>query len=372
MSKLKISVIVPVYKAEKFLKRCLDSLVNQTLTEIEIICVNDSSPDGSLSILEEYAKIDKRFKIITQPNGGAASARNTGIREAKGEYVGFVDSDDYVDENFFEVLYLEAKRTDADIVRAAYKNWFNSSHWEYGDLTELFAERHNKGLPLSVHDHSVVIWNAIYRKDYFEEKNVFSFFEDLKASEDIPFSYMVMFTSRKTVPAVGGYYHHIIDDRDTVGSLSLKNVMATGEANRRTIEFVNELHLENLDDYFRAIKRCFIRFHNKFISALTLKDFDYNVQKAFVETFANMFRKTYNLKQFYLNYYEPYFPYLLKNDIEGYIRFSLKDKPLSRSDYLFSVKKERRHKVVRFLGLKMKLAYKFDKQEKNLLEKYAE
>ena len=111
----KISVVVPVYNVEAYLERCLDSLINQTLSDIEIICVNDGSTDSSPEKLEEFAKKDSRIKIINQENGGLSAARNTGIEAATGEYIGFVDSDDYVDLDFYEKLYNAATSHNADI-----------------------------------------------------------------------------------------------------------------------------------------------------------------------------------------------------------------------------------------------------------------
>lgn len=102
----KVSVIIPVYNTEKFLRKCLDSVCNQTLQDIEIICINDCSTDGSSEILREYAGKDNRIKLIELfENGGAAKARNIGIDIAHGEYIGFVDSDDFVDLDFYEKLY---------------------------------------------------------------------------------------------------------------------------------------------------------------------------------------------------------------------------------------------------------------------------
>ena len=117
--KIKVSVIVPVYNVEKYLRECLESLVNQTLKEIEIICINDGSEDSSLEILNEYASKDSRFVIINQENCGQSVARNKGLDVAKGEYIGFVDSDDWVDLNFFENLYSEAVKNNSDIAAAS-------------------------------------------------------------------------------------------------------------------------------------------------------------------------------------------------------------------------------------------------------------
>ena len=101
----KISVIVPVYNVEKFIKRCLDSIINQTMRDLEIILVNDGSTDNSGKICDEYAQLDNRITVIHKENGGLSSARNTGLDVATGEWIAFVDSDDYIEKNMYEVLY---------------------------------------------------------------------------------------------------------------------------------------------------------------------------------------------------------------------------------------------------------------------------
>lgn len=109
MEKIKISVIVPVFNAEKYLKMCLNSLVSQTLKNIEIICIDDGSTDNSLAILDKFKSKDNRIKIIKQKNYGVSMARNNGISEAQGEYIGFVDADDWVDKDFFENYIMPLK-----------------------------------------------------------------------------------------------------------------------------------------------------------------------------------------------------------------------------------------------------------------------
>ena len=115
----KVSIIVPVYNVVDYLSDCLESLVKQTLDDIEIICVNDGSTDSSLIVLEKYEKQYDFIKIINQRNKGLASARNAGIAAAKGEYLGFVDSDDWIDTEFYEKLYEAAKRHNTDIAAAS-------------------------------------------------------------------------------------------------------------------------------------------------------------------------------------------------------------------------------------------------------------
>jgi len=115
MNSPKISVIIPVYNGERYIKQCLDSLINQTFQDFEIICVNDGSTDKSLAILEQYAQKDSRIKIINQKNTGVSPARNRAMPEAKGEYLSFLDCDDFFEPDMFERLYENSVKYDADI-----------------------------------------------------------------------------------------------------------------------------------------------------------------------------------------------------------------------------------------------------------------
>ncbi len=113
---VKVSVIVPVYNVEQYLSACLHSCVNQTLYDIEIICVNDGSTDGSLAILQAFAQRDHRVKIIDKPNGGLSSARNAGIDQANGEMIMFLDSDDYLSLNACERVWTETLEAPTDVI----------------------------------------------------------------------------------------------------------------------------------------------------------------------------------------------------------------------------------------------------------------
>ena len=105
-----ISVVIPVYRVEKYLERCVESVINQTYTNLEIILIDDGSPDNSGNMCDEYAKIDKRIKVIHKKNGGLSDARNVGIENSKGKYITFIDSDDYIEENYVEILYNTLKK----------------------------------------------------------------------------------------------------------------------------------------------------------------------------------------------------------------------------------------------------------------------
>ena len=145
MGDVKVSVIVPVYNVEKYLRECLESLVNQTLKEIEIICINDGSDDSSLEVLNEYASKDSRFKIISQQNQGQGIARNKGIDIANGEYLQFVDPDDWVETNMLEKLYNFANKNNSNVVRFNYSNYNDySGKFKKNTILLLFIFYFNK------------------------------------------------------------------------------------------------------------------------------------------------------------------------------------------------------------------------------------
>lgn len=174
-SKIAVSVIVPVYNVEQYLDKCLISLINQTLDNIEIICVNDGSTDGSLKILEKYANLDKRVVIINKQNSGVGLAREDGLRLAQGEYIGFVDADDWVSRNYYEKLYQHAISSDADIAATSSVEMYFEN--EDTCLKQVGIKNNNAVLstvdekaPLFV--NTGVIWNKIYKKSFLKENNI--------------------------------------------------------------------------------------------------------------------------------------------------------------------------------------------------------
>lgn len=117
----KISVIVPIFKTEAYLRRCLDSILNNTYRNLEIICINDGSPDDSWKILEEYRALDSRFVVLNQENRGISAARNAGMDIATGEFIAFIDSDDWIHPNYFQYLVQLQKANNADIAICGHK-----------------------------------------------------------------------------------------------------------------------------------------------------------------------------------------------------------------------------------------------------------
>ncbi len=186
-----ISILIPVYNVEKYLDKCLDSLISQTLTNIEIICVNDGSTDNSKQILESYQKKDSRVKVINKENGGLPSARNAGLDAAKGKYVGFVDSDDYVEINMFEKMVAAAEKDDSDIVVCGANIFPESeeiSKWLRDCLSprESYYEEFDSEILFRRIDVSTFLWRTIIRKSLIDEYH-FRLDKDINLGEDKAF-----------------------------------------------------------------------------------------------------------------------------------------------------------------------------------------
>ena len=163
-----ISVIVPIYKVEKYLSKCVDSVVNQTYKNLEIILVDDGSPDNCPKICDEYAKQDSRIKVIHKENGGLSDARNAGMKIATGEYVAFIDSDDYISDDFIETLYTTMKAENSDIVECDIVKFEDGTppviEKENCEVNSFLTE---KGLSLLIaenkfHQH---VWNKLYKSE---------------------------------------------------------------------------------------------------------------------------------------------------------------------------------------------------------------
>lgn len=178
----KISVIVPVYNVEQYLERCVDSIINQTYTNLEIILVNDGSTDNSGKLCDELAKKDERIRVIHKENGGLSDARNRGIDESESDLVGFIDSDDYIDSDMYEVLLKNLNDTDADLSMCALYDVYNNTpeaQVTNKETWELSSEQAIK-MVMEAKILSVTAVNKLYRKSLFSDLK----FEVGKIAED--------------------------------------------------------------------------------------------------------------------------------------------------------------------------------------------
>lgn len=157
-----ISVIIPVYNTAQYLSRCLDSVLNNTYRELEVICINDGSPDNSLEILNDYARKDCRMKVIDQKNAGVSAARNRGMDAATGEYIAFVDSDDWVHPQYFELLQDLSRQENADIMMcgASYVS-------EYAPAPKILPEQTQTKMviPSEMISGEMPVWGKLYRAE---------------------------------------------------------------------------------------------------------------------------------------------------------------------------------------------------------------
>ncbi len=211
---VKVSVVVPVYNAEKYLRRCLDSLRKQTLKDIEIICVNDGSTDRSAEILAEYATHDKRIKVITQENQYIGAARNRGIDTATGEYIGFVDSDDWVSPNYFADLYKVAKKHDTDVAVAGRKDhvhrWRQMSSWSNIIWVMTGKDVFNVDED-SIYKVTQLVWDKIYRRDFLNRHKIR--FPTLRVMyEDFHFTVSVLLYALRVAIAKDSFYYYNVAD----------------------------------------------------------------------------------------------------------------------------------------------------------------
>ena len=218
----KVSVIIPVYNVEEYLRECLDSVVNQTLKEIEIICVDDGSTDNSLEILKEYAKKDSRITVITQQNLHAGVARNAGLAVAKGEYLSFLDSDDFFELNMLEETYNKAKNDNAEIII------FGNYVYDQTKLKDIrkttYLEKFLKKSPFSPEEFSNDLflisnpnaWTKLFKKDIVKKNNVF--FEKYISCNDITFVNTMLTLAHRISLINNPYIHYRINTKINISA----------------------------------------------------------------------------------------------------------------------------------------------------------
>lgn len=198
----KVSVLVPVYNVEKYLKICLDSLLCQTLRDMEIICIDDGSTDRSSEILAEYAAKDDRIVVITKENTGYGASMNRGLGSARGEYIGIVESDDYALPEMFERLYITAEKNNAEVVKANYYQVFSEN--ERKDFIEnLNGLSYEKVIhpveELELFRKTPSIWSGIYSRSFLEHNQIL-FHETPGASyQDISFAFFTLYYAQRVV-----------------------------------------------------------------------------------------------------------------------------------------------------------------------------
>ncbi len=209
---IKISAIIPVYNTEKYLNRCLDSVCNQSLKEIEIIIVNDGSPDRSIDIIEKYQSNDERIRVINKKNGGISSARNAGIEIATGKYIINIDSDDWVEKNYFEDMYNKAEKKDLDIVVTDFLSDNDNGEIKYKidlKIDETFTIDGEKYLKkFFLNEIYAATWNKMYKLNLYKEYNI-RHPNKISLGEDLATTPLLASKALKIGKINKAYYHYI-------------------------------------------------------------------------------------------------------------------------------------------------------------------
>lgn len=219
-----ISVVVPVYNVEKYLCRCVDSIINQTYKNLEIILVDDGSPDNCPKICDEYAKKDKRIKVIHKKNGGLSDARNAGIKISKGDYIGFVDSDDFINLEMYTKLYKIITENDADIAICDLKRFHDEKKVKEqinkNDVTIYTQENFLKKF-FKIGSQSIEYYadTKLYKRSMIEEEQ----YPVGLTSEDVLGTYKALLKAKKIVKTTDELYYYRYNEQSITGSFSKKD-----------------------------------------------------------------------------------------------------------------------------------------------------
>ena len=222
----KVSIVIPIYNVEKYLRQCLDSVVNQTLKDIEIICVNDGSKDSSPDIIREYVAKDSRVKMIDKPNSGYGSSMNRGFDMATGEYIGIVESDDYAELDMFEKLYNCAKENDLDACKSGFYYYYSipeEVNYPNPIASRVMCQRvfcptedfDSLREQIEFFNIKPTIWSAIYRKDFIRENKI-RFNETPGASfQDTSFNFKVWALAKRAKLMEECFLHYRQDNENS-------------------------------------------------------------------------------------------------------------------------------------------------------------
>ena len=270
MNNKKVSIIVPVYNSEKYIGRCIESLITQTLKDLEILIVNDGSTDDSSNIINGYASIDNRIKVIEKENGGVSSARNAGIKAANGYYISFVDSDDWCEPDMFEKMYNVAEDKKIDLVNIGYRIDKKNGKCKYKEAVERFIDSKDNAeiskimskLPLG---YSVM---KLYQKSIIDDYDI-KFNENLSLGEDAIFvqEYILKINS---IAAINEYsYHYVKCNSNSLSTRYVPNIeefidIFWENENQIYIKYPYYKDLRELDGFNKNISGAIFKIYNNY------------------------------------------------------------------------------------------------------------
>lgn len=258
MNKCKLSIIVPVYGVEKYIDKCLNSLVKQSLKEIEVIVVNDGTKDNSQKIIDKYVKkYPDKIKSYIKENGGQGSARNYGLKKATGEYIGYVDSDDFVEKDMYKKLYNKAKENNYDIVVCG--NYNVSEDYQNKNI-DAFINNYNTDLE-NIFFGKMAVWNKIYKRNILI-KNKLEFKEKVWY-EDLAFTLKAIMNSNTFAFIDEPLYDYLIREGSTMNNSNVQRNLEILDAFNDILSYIKH---NKKEEYFSKIE--FLAIDHIYISAI--------------------------------------------------------------------------------------------------------
>ena len=312
-----ISIIIPVYNTEKYLEKCIKSVLNQSIKNIEVILIDDGSTDGSGIICDKYAKIDNRIIVIHQENKGVSTARNAGIQKSTGEYIGFVDADDYIESNMFEILCNNINNCNSDIVICNYnlikKNKVQGKNFR--NIKEIIT-REKFLYNMANNTFNGFLWNKLYKKSIILKNNL-KLDEKISYCEDFVFN--VEYSQFVNKASVVNYrLYNYVQRKESVVNRAFSS---------KRLDVLNSYNkiIDKLKNYNTSIVRKYeilyteeaIRLENLYLKSKYRNEYDYKIIKDAKRKYFKkvIFYKNLTLKQrikFYIIYFFPYIGIIIK------------------------------------------------------------
>lgn len=289
----KVSIIVPVYNVEQYLCQCLGSIMAQTMKDIEIICIDDGSTDSSGMIIERYAALDKRIKVLHKSNKGYGAAMNAGLSLAVGEYIGIVESDDKIAPEMYEMLYKAASKNNLDFVKSDAYYWFEKLNYQKrvhdNNLNALYNQVLGEDERNIFFDFFMNIWTGIYKKNFLDQNNI-SFNESPGASyQDNGFWMQTCFYAKRAMWLNEAFYYYRQDNPEA-------SVKSTSKMMAMTREY------EHLEEIIKARKQEYLLPYVYAMRLVRLKGTFYRLDDKYKYDFTYQIRKDYGKYKAYIKY----------------------------------------------------------------------
>ncbi len=243
----KFSIIIPVYNVEKYISKCLDSILNQTFEDFEVICINSNSPDNSMEILSEYAMEDKRIKIICQEDNGPGAARNLGLAHAKGEFISFVDGDDWIEPKMYELI-INNMSEEIDIINFSANMVFPDGA-KINSLKEWYYFVKYEGrcnIDYNIMKNTTVnIWDKVYRNSIIKKNNI-NFASNIKYAEDVSFLYKYLLSCENIYFINKCLYNYVQRANSAMQKIKTRNLSNIVDSCNAIFDVYNFLKSKNI------------------------------------------------------------------------------------------------------------------------------